>query len=196
VKLFEYGANKEGYWNYEWMMLQTEDCIDVLQALYPQYDYIFMFDHSNGHDRKRENGLSANSMNKSFGGAQPKMRETMIESLDQLGSKGVPTLSIGDTQSLVFLEGDAGPCWMFPEEQLARKFDKEIGATFKYRFNKQELASKLEAKGLPTNGQKRHFQERCIAHSIPIEEQRNKIIEGWLDKPKRNGSSSLGKRLH
>jgi hypothetical protein len=94
------------------MMMQTKDCIAVLQqALYPQqYDYVFMFDHSNGHDRKRENGLSANSMNKSFSGAQPKMRETMIESPDQLGSQGVPTLSIGDTQSLVFLEDDAGPC--------------------------------------------------------------------------------------
>jgi hypothetical protein len=91
--LFEYGANKEGYWNYEWMGIQTEDCIAVLQALYPQYGYVFMFDHSSGHARKRTNGLNANSMNKSFGGVQPKMRETKTESLDQLGYKGVPCLS-------------------------------------------------------------------------------------------------------
>ena len=186
VKLFEYGANKDGYWNYEWMVIQTEDCIDVLQALYPQYDYVFMFDHSSGHDRQRSNGLNANSTNKSFGGAQPKMRDTMIESPDQLGCKGVPTLSLGDTQSLVFVEGDAGPCWMTPEDQLVRKFDSEDagGATLTYKFNKAELVSKLEAKSLPTNGQKRHLQERCIEHFIPIQEQRKKIIEGWLHKPK------------
>ncbi len=70
-------------------------------------------------------------------------------------------MSIGDTQSLVFLEGDAGPCWMTPEDQLVRKFDSEDtgGATLTYKFNKAELVSKLEAKGLPTNGQNRHFQD-------------------------------------
>ena len=47
---FEYGANNDGYWAYEQMVLQLEDCIDVLRCLYPQYDVLFMFDHSCGHD--------------------------------------------------------------------------------------------------------------------------------------------------
>ncbi len=32
---FEYGANLEGYWSYDHMVLQMEDCIDVLKLLYP-----------------------------------------------------------------------------------------------------------------------------------------------------------------
>jgi hypothetical protein len=37
---FEYGANNDGYWAYEYMVLQLEDCIDVLRCLYPQYDVL------------------------------------------------------------------------------------------------------------------------------------------------------------
>jgi hypothetical protein len=60
---------------------------------------------------------------------------------------------------------------------------------FKYEVRKKcyyidTHEKKLDEKGLPTNGQKRHLQERCITHSIPTEEQRNKIIEGWLHRPK------------
>jgi hypothetical protein len=47
---FEYGANNEGYWSYEHMVLQLEDCVDCLQVLAPQFDYLFLFDHSCGHD--------------------------------------------------------------------------------------------------------------------------------------------------
>jgi hypothetical protein len=32
---FEYGANAEGYWVYEHMVLQVEDCVDCLKVLYP-----------------------------------------------------------------------------------------------------------------------------------------------------------------
>jgi hypothetical protein len=54
---FEYGANNEGYWSYEHMVLQLEDCVDCLQVLAPQFDYLFLFDHSCGHDKQREDGL-------------------------------------------------------------------------------------------------------------------------------------------
>jgi hypothetical protein len=39
------------------MVLQMEDCVDVVTVLYPEYDFIFLFDHSCGHDRKRPDGL-------------------------------------------------------------------------------------------------------------------------------------------
>jgi len=48
---FGYGAGKDGYWTYNHMALQFEDCIDIIQALYPQFDSLWMFDHSCGHDR-------------------------------------------------------------------------------------------------------------------------------------------------
>ena len=49
---FEYGASNEGYWCYEHMVLQLEDCVDCLKVLFPQFQYLFLFDHSCGHDRR------------------------------------------------------------------------------------------------------------------------------------------------
>ncbi len=65
---FEYGANNEGYWSYKHMVLQLKDCVDCLQVLAPQFDYLFLFDHSCGHDKQREDGLNVENMKKSFRG--------------------------------------------------------------------------------------------------------------------------------
>jgi hypothetical protein len=79
---FKYGANAEGYWTYDHMVLQFEDCVDVLMVLYPENEYMFHFDHSCDHDRKRPDGLCVNSMRKRFGGKQSVMRESKIESTE------------------------------------------------------------------------------------------------------------------
>mmetsp|Transcript_9241 Transcript_9241/g.13411 ORF Transcript_9241/g.13411 Transcript_9241/m.13411 type:complete len:83 (-) Transcript_9241:600-848(-) len=35
----------DGYWNYNHMVLQLEDCVDVLNHLHgSDYDYLFLFD--------------------------------------------------------------------------------------------------------------------------------------------------------
>jgi hypothetical protein len=73
VKKFEYGQNLEGYWSYECMVLQLEDCVDCLQVLFQGFDFLFLFDHSNRHDCMQPKGLNARHVNKSFGGKQPKM---------------------------------------------------------------------------------------------------------------------------
>ena len=70
---FEYGASNEGYWNYERMVLQLEDCVDVVKVLWPQYDCLFLFDHSCGHDKQRIDGLNAENMLKGYGGKQSKL---------------------------------------------------------------------------------------------------------------------------
>jgi len=54
------------------MVLQLENFVDILQHIFPQYDYMFLFDHSSGHDKKREDGLNVIKMTKSFGGTQRK----------------------------------------------------------------------------------------------------------------------------
>ena len=59
----QYGAAKEGYWSYEDMFIQVEDCIDCLNALYGNsYQYLFLFDHSNGHGHMSPNELSTNTI--------------------------------------------------------------------------------------------------------------------------------------
>jgi hypothetical protein len=79
VVQFECGINAEGCWTHEHMVLQFEDCVDVVKVLHPECDCIFLFDHSCGHDRKRPDGLCANSIRKGFGGKQPMMRDTKTE---------------------------------------------------------------------------------------------------------------------
>ena len=67
VVYFELGANNEGYWTYNHMAIQFEDCVDCLEVIYPQFDFAFLFDHSQGHAKKLVNGLDACSMNKGYG---------------------------------------------------------------------------------------------------------------------------------
>jgi hypothetical protein len=55
---FEYGTSDEGYWTYGSMILQLEDCADVVATLYPQYQFLFLFDHSCGHDRGHDDALN------------------------------------------------------------------------------------------------------------------------------------------
>jgi hypothetical protein len=50
IREFEYGQNSDGYWSYEHMVLQMEDCIDVMKVLHPEVDVLLLFDHSCGHD--------------------------------------------------------------------------------------------------------------------------------------------------
>jgi hypothetical protein len=87
-----------------------------LRVIYPHFDFAFLFDHSQGHAKKLANGLDAYSMNKGYGGAQPRMRESIIKENDGYLGMHLSTVSVGDTQLFIFEPGDDGPLWM-PEEQ-------------------------------------------------------------------------------
>jgi hypothetical protein len=41
IKDFELGANNEGYWGYQHMVLQLEDCGDCLKVVHPHLDFVF-----------------------------------------------------------------------------------------------------------------------------------------------------------
>ena len=61
------------------MILQFEDCMDVVKTMWPEFAYVFLFDHSCGHNRQCPDGLTTTGLNKKgFGGAQPKMRDTRM----------------------------------------------------------------------------------------------------------------------
>jgi hypothetical protein len=40
--LLEYGANNEGCWTYESMVMQLEDCVNCLQVLHSNFDFVFI----------------------------------------------------------------------------------------------------------------------------------------------------------
>ena len=78
VAELEYGLNNDGYWTYESMVLQLEDCVDILKVTHPDFDVLFLFDHSNGHDKLQPNGLSLSKINICHGGKQPSMRSSLL----------------------------------------------------------------------------------------------------------------------
>jgi len=51
IREFEYGSSGEGYWTYQHMVLQLEDCVDVLKAIFLMYAFLFLFDHSCRHEK-------------------------------------------------------------------------------------------------------------------------------------------------
>ena len=129
---FEYGASKEGYWSVEHMLLQLEDCLDCLQAIFPWIYHVFLTDHSCGHDRRRDDALCVSTMNVEYGGKQAKMRvsenldHTCIGSYDPaLTGTYVPRpLTVRGSQAMVFPTADDanpaidGPYWMHESERI------------------------------------------------------------------------------
>ena len=119
---FEHGVNNEGYWSYDHVMLQFEDCMDVLRFKFSyDYDFEFFFDHSSGHDKKRADGLCVEKMRKYFGGSN-EMHDTLIKDQTYLGEFQVPgKLNVGDTQHMQFQADDEGPFWMDAAEREATR---------------------------------------------------------------------------
>jgi hypothetical protein len=85
-----------------------EDCADVVKILYPQYDFLFLFDHSCGHDRMPDDALRVDRMNKGYGGEQNIMKESIIKSVHgYLGPHDHDRkLNVGDVPSMVFSPRD------------------------------------------------------------------------------------------
>ena len=80
---FEHGENNEGYWSYEHMVIQMEDCRDVLEIIMRdlgmRYKTDLLTDHSANHNKHRPDRLNAKSMSVGFGGVQPKMRPSELK---------------------------------------------------------------------------------------------------------------------
>jgi hypothetical protein len=84
------------------MVLQLEDCVNYLKTLYPTINFIFLFDHSSRHAKKRIGSLDASVMNKGFGGAQPLMRDTIIEAGDGYLGPCLRVLNVADALHFIF----------------------------------------------------------------------------------------------
>ena len=63
-------------------------------------------------------------MNRGYGGAQPRMRESIIKAEDGYLGMNERTINVGDTQSFVFRPGDAGPFWMTVQERELNRQDR------------------------------------------------------------------------
>jgi hypothetical protein len=118
------------------MVIQLEDTVDVLQVMHPQFDFIFLFDHSSGHAKQRPDGLNHFRMNRSYGGKATHMQTTLIEQEEGHLGSFPRILEPGDTQSLVFSETDSGPFWLLDSQKDECRHDKRSGT-----FNDVKLTS-------------------------------------------------------
>ena len=187
VRKLEYGANKEGYWCYEHMVVQLEDCIDVLRVLYPDFDFIFLFDHSNGHDRLQPDGLNLNRVSVKFGGKQPKMRTSKLTSLIFFGPHHTTSsaLQLGDSQSMQFSEIDIGPCYLNDKEREERRNDYDTGKVRVKDVLKSNLVKELKRRGIKDpRGDKSKLQQLAKDHNVSIIFKEKIIEEGWVGKQK------------
>ena len=209
VKL-EYGANKDGYWTGNHMVLQLEDCIDCLKVIHgDKYDFYFQFDHSSGHAKAQLDGLDASNMTKGFGGDL--LRDTMIgDGEGYLGcfydSSNKFMVKVGQLQELKWvgdLPDDAGPYWLTPEQRLATKFDtfqdlplnKKGEQQFRVRVKtKDELIDEIlkHPQGIVAGNRDTlkkkllpNLQDIAKHYNVELEERSSKKrIPGWYGKGK------------
>jgi hypothetical protein len=73
-----YGKNKEGYWDYNHMEIQTRDVIHAYEVLHPQFQIVLEMDWSSGHAKKASGALDASNTGIYFGGAKPPQRASKI----------------------------------------------------------------------------------------------------------------------
>ena len=63
LRYFRSGVNKDRYWNSSHTNIQFEDTIDCLSSLFPNCNYLFIYDQSSGHIKAREDGLIVGNTN-------------------------------------------------------------------------------------------------------------------------------------
>jgi hypothetical protein len=191
VVSFKLGANNEGYWTYNHTSIQFKDCVDCIKVLFPQFDFVFLFDHLQGHAKKLVNGLHAYSMNKGYGGAQPIMRESKIREHNGYLGTNRHTLQVGDTQSFVFKPEYDGPFWMSPQERELNRQDCILPPPpgIPRAWNKTIAELKAELAPLNILSDRRQYrlaelQEIARDNNLDPKTERTRERKGWMGQPK------------
>ena len=188
VKYLYFGVNNEGYWNSYHMSLQFEDVVDCLKVLCPTFDLVFIFDHSQGHARKRKHALSAQHMSKSFGGAQARMRDTIILAKEGFLGPNSPSLGIADTQVLIFKASDSGPWYLTPDQREIQRHDRPTGKVKIVERSKKALVEALKEKGVTLQQQrgftKKKFKTLQGITTLGFQIVGNKLLLDGRDSPK------------
>jgi hypothetical protein len=171
------------------MSFQFEDVVDCLKVLYSKFEFVFMFDHSKGHARKRKHTLSAQQMSKAYEGAQPRMRDTAILTGQGFLGPHLPMLGVADTQSLIFTVDDLGPWYLTPDQQAIQRHNWPTGKTNHVEWSKKLILEALIDKGVTLQQQqgftKKELQDFARNNCIePHDQNKEQIALGWEGQPK------------
>ena len=62
------GTSRNGYWLYEHLAVQLEDCLGILHCLYKDKSNVRInVNHSYGHNQQKEDSLKVENMNCDYG---------------------------------------------------------------------------------------------------------------------------------
>ena len=109
---FQYGKNKEGYWDGLKFQQQCIQFIKIVEVLHPTMQILLEVDHSSGHLKEQSDGLMVNAMNVRWGGKGGPKRDTIIE--EGCLGENPPVLNgcqlaVGSIQRMVFEDGSPPP---------------------------------------------------------------------------------------
>ena len=135
------------------MVLQLGEYNDILKALHPSINFIFLFDHPCGHDRVRVDMLNVTNMNNGYGGTQKEMNLTYINHEVIYLGRHERILEVGDEKHVVLQEGGILPFWMNPQERVDTKFSQYYQTQLKDK-TQAELLSNLKVVGVDISGVK------------------------------------------
>jgi hypothetical protein len=179
LQFFDFGAKRDGYWNCDKMAKQLEHFIKGYDILFPSNQLMMQLDHSSGHTKYSDDALAVSHMNMKYGGKQRVPRDSVL-SAECLGPTTVYTsqtangtmltyhrLSIGDTQSFVFKEGDLPPF----DSPNAPKYDIPMTTQ-----QKNKLIVKLNAE--------RAKKKKPFLSQKEIDETNTPAVVGYIGKPK------------
>jgi hypothetical protein len=123
-------------------------------------------------------------MNTGYGGKQTRMHDTIIKKEHGYLGPFVRQLTVGDTQSMVWHEGDEGPYWLTADEQELNQKDQYGTKTRSREFTKELLIAKLAEKGIDVKGSSKQVKAMCVAQNIPTKYTETELHEGWKGKAK------------
>jgi hypothetical protein len=125
---FEHAASNQGRWDCDHKIMQFEDCVDVVKTLRPEFVFMFLFDHSCGHDRQQPDGLHdkgeqnswrhpANDEKKQDGSRGTNWKLPRCSSRGQLATRGLPRRRL------------RRPFYASEAEREATNFDRRTGSS-------------------------------------------------------------------
>jgi len=174
------------------MAVQFEDVVDCCVALYGDvYDFLFLFDHSCGHDRKAAGALDAKALNVGYGGSQPHMSPSEIVAVHGFLGEHARTLNVGNFQSFQFSDDNSGPFYLTEADRAQKKENTETGRLLRRKKTKKELSNELlegrhvDVRLIPST--LKGLQEKATQFNIELEIEVELIEEGWVGKPKGLG---------
>jgi hypothetical protein len=193
------GANKDGYWTHDHMLVQLEDVMDVMKVQYPGFDILNWIDHSSSHDKLLLDGLNVNRMNEGFGGKQPPMHESIITAQSLGPFEHDLKVKAGDSQKMVYAQDapdELGPHDMSLAERHDRRYDRpkldpktKQPITRKEKLNVNGIRARILAKDANALPSGYVSKERLLAIAKDREVDLTEVetivmVPGWTGKTK------------